>query len=132
MDAKLFEDWNTYSQTKMAAAKQLETLNTQLVEKLTSKQMEFANAAFEAGSRYTSMLVESKDFQSFAAVQTQATSEFGESLMESARSSANILSGAQAEYQAWFDKSLSAFTNGVDLVVPGVKSAAKKPSKKAA
>jgi len=144
MENKFIENWQQYSKSALAAAKELEVLNTQMVEKLTGKQMELANAAFETSTRYLNSMTEIKGYQDLLAEQTKLATEFNEKLIENARGTADILSESREAYQAWMEKSVKLMTDGMDFAVPafpgleafagfpGFAPAAKKPAAKKA
>jgi len=135
MDNKMMENWQDYSKTALASAKELEVLNTSIVEKLTGKQMELANVAFETGTKYLNSLTEIKGYQDLLAEQTKLATEFNEKLIETARVTADILTESRESYQAWMEKSMKVFTNNADFAFPGIPglTPAKKPvAKKAA
>ena len=135
MDNKMMENWQDYSKTALASAKELEILNTHIVEKLTGKQMELANVAFETGTKYLSPLTEIKGYQELLAEQTKLATAFNEKLIETARVTADILTESRESYQAWMEKSMKVFTNNADFSFPGFPglTPAKKPvAKKAA
>jgi len=132
MDNKLMENWQEYSKSALAAAKELETINTQTVEKLTAKQMELANVAFETGTKYVATLSEVKGYQDLMAEQTKLATEFNEKLIEAARSTADILTESREAYQAWIEKSLKIATANTDFTLPVFPLAKKSAPKKAA
>ncbi|MEX2480857.1 MAG: phasin family protein [Gammaproteobacteria bacterium] len=134
MDNKLMENWQDYSKTAMASAKELEVLNTQIVEKLTGKQMELANVAFETGTKYLNSLTEIKGYQDLLAEQTKLATEFNEKLIETARGTADILTESREAYQAWMEKSMKFMSDNADFTIPGMPSLtpAKKPAAKKA
>lgn len=133
MENKFMENLQDYNKSAMASAKALETINTQLIEKLTGKQMELANATFETGTRYFSSLTEVKGYQDLLAEQTKLASEYNEKLIEAARETADIIAEARESYQAWMEESLKSMTGNVDFSIPGLKEmTAKTASKKAA
>lgn len=132
MDTKMFENWQDYSKGAMASAKELETINTRVIEQLTAKQMELANVAFETGTRYMSSLTEVKGVQELLAEQTKLATEFNEKLIEAARNTADILTESREAYQAWFEKSYKSAAEGVDFTLPGLTPAKKPAAKKAA
>ena len=118
MDNKLMENWQDYGKNAMAAAKELEVINTQVIEKITGKQMELANAAFEAGTKYLSSLGEIKGPQDLLAEQTKLAAQFNETIMEAARTTADILTETREAYQAWMEKGLKAVSGSSELVMP--------------
>ena len=85
MDNKFIENWQEYSKSALTAAKELEAINTQIVEKFTGKQLELANAAFEVGTKYLSSLSEVKGYQELLAEQTKLVTEFNEKFIETAK-----------------------------------------------
>lgn len=118
MDNKFFENWQEYSKNALAAGKELEVINTQVVEKIVGKQQELANVAFQAGTKYVSSLGEVKGVQDLLSEQTKLATEFNEKLLEAARSTADILTETRDAYQAWMEKGLKALTGNAELVVP--------------
>ncbi len=118
MDNKFIENWQDYGKNAMAAAKELEVITTQIIEKITGKQMELANAAFEAGTKYVSSLGEIKGVQDLFSEQTKLATAFNEKILEAARSTADILTETREAYQAWMEKGLKAISGNAELVMP--------------
>jgi hypothetical protein len=132
VDNRLVENWQEYSKTALAASKELETINTQVIEKLTGKQMELANTAFETGTRYMATLSEIKDYPGFVAEQSKIVAEFNETFIEAARSSADLMSSAREAYQSWFEQGFKRVVDGSTFDIPGAAQPAKAANKKAA
>jgi Phasin protein len=118
MDNKMMENLQEYGKNALAAAKELEVINTQVIEKITGKQMELANAAFEAGTKYFSTLGEVKGPQDLLAEQTKLASQFNERIMDAARTTADILTETREAYQAWMEKGLKAVGGSTEMLVP--------------
>ncbi len=131
MDNKFIVNWQEYTQNAVAATKELETITSGIIEKLTGKQMELANVAFEAGTKYMSAFSEVKGVQDLLSEQTKLATEFNEKLIEAARSTADIITESREAYQAWLEKSLKTATANADFTLPTFLPA-KKPVKKAA
>jgi len=131
MDNKLIETWQDYTKNALTSAKELEVINSQVIEKLTAKHMEMANAAFETGTKYVSTLSEIKGYQELVAEQTKLATEFNEKLIDAARTTADILTESREAYQAWLEKGFKAVTAGSELTLPSLFTP-KKPVKKAA
>lgn len=132
MDNKFIENWQEYGKNALEAAKELETINTQVIEKLTGKQMELANAAFEASTKLFSSLGEVKGYQDLLSEQSKFATEFNEKLIDAARTTADILTESREAYQAWIEKGLKAVTANSELVVPNFLFPKKPAAKKAA
>ena len=132
MDNAFIDNWQDYSKNAVAAAKELETINTQVIEKLTGKQMELANAAFETSTRYMSSLSEVKGYQEIVSEQAKLAAEFNEKLIDTARSTADIMTESRELYQSWVEKNMKAVTGGMDFSLPGFPAPKKPAAKKAA
>ena len=128
MENKFIENWQEYGKNAMEAAKELEAINTQVIEKITGKQMELANAAFEASTKYVSSLGEVKGVQDLFSEQTKLATEFNEKVLEAARTTADLLTEAREAYQAWLEKGFKAVTGNAEFAMPNffpVKAAKK-------
>lgn len=131
MDNKFIMNWQEYTQNALAATKELETITTGIIEKLTGKQMELANAAFETSTKYMSAFSEVKGMQDLLAEQTKLATEFNEKVIEAARSTADIITESREAYQAWIEKGMKTATANSDFTLPTFLPV-KKPAKKAA
>jgi homoserine dehydrogenase len=134
MDTKFAENWQEYTQGALKSAKELETITTTTVEKLTAKQIGLANVAFETTTKYISAFSEVKGYQNFQdifATQSKLASEFNEKFIETARGAADILTESREAYQAWLEQGLKVVTANADFTLPTLM-AVKKPVKKAA
>ena len=127
-----FPNLQEYTQNAMSAAKELETINAGLIEKMTGSQMELANAAVEIGTRYVQSVSEVKGYQEMMAEQTKLVTEYNEKLIEVARGTADAVSEAREAYQAWFEKGLTTMTPITEFNIPGLKPTPKKTTRKAA
>ncbi|MBK6659291.1 MAG: phasin family protein [Proteobacteria bacterium] len=118
MENKFIENWQEYGKNAIEAAKELEAINTQVIEKLTGKQMELANAAFEASTKYVSSLGEVKGVQELFSEQTKLATELNEKVLEAARTTADILTETREAYQAWIEKGFKAVSGNADFTIP--------------
>lgn len=118
MENKFIENWQEYGKNAIEAAKELEAINTQVIEKLTGKQMELANAAFEASTKYVSSLGEVKGVQELFSEQTKLATELNEKVLEAARTTADILTETREAYQAWLEKGFKAVSGNAEFTMP--------------
>jgi phasin family protein len=118
MDNKFIENWQEYGKNAIESAKELEAINTQVIEKITGKQMELANAAFEVSTKYVSSLGEVKGVQDLFSEQTKLATEFNEKVLEAARTTADILTETREAYQAWLEKGLKAVSGNAEFAIP--------------
>lgn len=131
MENKFVENWQEYGKNALESAKELEAINTKVIEKITGKQMELANTVIETGTKYFGSLGEVKGYQELIAEQTKLAAELNDKLIEAARGAADIISETREAYQAWLEKGLKAVTGNAELVVPNLVFG-KKTEKKAA
>lgn len=122
MENAYIENWQSFGQKALAAAKELETINTGTIEKLTGQQIELTNAAFETGSRYLAAITEVKAYQDLLAEQTRLATEYNEKLIESARATADILAETREAYQAWLETNMKAATENAIVPMPSFPS----------
>lgn len=120
MENKFIENWQEYGKNALEAAKELEAINTQVIEKLTGKQMELANAAFEASTKYVSSLGEVKGVQELFSEQTKLATELNEKVLEAARNTADILTETREAYQAWLEKGFKAVSGNAEFTLPNL------------
>lgn len=131
MGNKFAENWQEYNKSALEAAKELEIINTKIIEKLTTKQLELANMAFETGTESVYAVAALKGPQDLVAAQAKLSSEFNEQLIESARTTANIISESREAYKGWLDKSMATITANAETFMPNF-AAAQASAKKTA
>lgn len=131
MDTKFVENWQEYGKNALESAKELEAINTKVIEKITGKQMELANTVIETGTKYFGSLGEVKGYQELIAEQTKLAAELNDKMIEAARGAADIISETREAYQAWLEKGLKAVTGNAEIVMPNMVFG-KKTEKKAA
>jgi len=125
MQNAIVEQWETFGKSAMEAAKELETIGTGIVEKLTAQQLEIASTCLETGMKQMSLVTEVKDYKELMSAQAKLTSEYNEKLLSSAKKSAEILNDARTQFTTWVEKGMSS-------AVTTSKKAATAVSKKAA
>lgn len=126
MDNNLFEQWQKLGRSGLEASRELEAINTDVMQKLTGAQMDLANATFELGSRYVAGLGDTEGYQDALAEQTKLLSEYNEKLIETARATADAVSEAREAYQAWMEKSLQNFGGLSEFSLAGFEPVKKK------
>ena len=125
MDNKYAENWQEYNKSALEAAKELEIINTDVIEKLTSKQSELVNAAVETGTKSVQAMAEFKGPQDLVAEQTKLSRAFNDQVMQSARATADIISASREAYGAWLENRLTAITAHAETVATPKKSTQK-------
>ena len=126
MDNNLLEQWQKLGRSGLEASRELEAINTDVMQKLTGAQMELANATFELGSRYMAGLGDAEGYQDALAEQTKLLSEYNEKLIETARATADAVSEAREAYQGWMEKSIQNLGGLSEFNLAGFEAANKK------
>lgn len=118
MEYKGFEKMNTFGQAAMDSAKELETLNVQLFEKLTRKNMELFNSTVDMNNKFFALLGNPSDVQGLVNEQIKLSSEFNGKVISTIKEAAEIVAESQPAYQAWFEAGLQNAGATVQEFVP--------------
>jgi phasin family protein len=125
MQNAIVEQWETFGKSAMDAAKELETISTSVVEKLTEQQLAIASTCIETGVKQMTLVSEIKDYKELMSAQAKLATEYNEKLMSSAKKATEILNDARTQFTSWFEK-------GVSTAVTTSKKTTTAVSKKAA
>lgn len=128
----MIDYWQNFGASALESAKELESINSQVLGQLTSAQMELANTAIESGTRYVSALSEAKGYEQIIAEQGKVYAEFNDQLANSMRASGDAMMTARDAYQAWFEKGLQAIPAAANFADNPFQPAATKTRRKKA
>lgn len=126
MEYKGFEQFNIFGKSAMDSAKDLETLNVQLFEKLTRKNMELFNSTVDMNNRFFALLGNPGDMQGMLNEQIKLSSEFNDKVISTIKEAAEIVAESQNDYQAWFEAGMQNATATAQEFVPAAMSAVNK------
>jgi len=126
MENSAFGQFNTFGKTAMASAKELETINLKLVEKLTAKNMELFNSAVEMNNKFVTLLGQPAGIQELMNEQLKLASEYNGKVITTMKEAAEIVVESQDEYKAWFESGLKTATQAAQEFVPVPKAAKRK------
>ena len=132
MDNKVFEQFGVFGKNFTDSAKELEAINTKILEKISQKQMDLMNSAVETSSKFAGLVGETKDYQELVGEQTKIATEYSEKLVTAARETFEILAESQKEYQAWFEAGVKTASESAANIVPMTPPAPTKKGSKAA
>jgi glycine betaine/choline ABC-type transport system substrate-binding protein len=124
MEYKGFEQINTFGKAAMESAKELETLNVQLFEKLTRKNMELFNSTVDMNNKFFALLGNPGDVQGLVNEQIKLSSEFNGKVISTMKEAAEIVAESQPAYQAWFQAGLQNAGASVQEFVPAATETA--------
>jgi len=124
MEYKGFEQMNTFGKVAMESAKELETLNVQLFEKLARKNMELFNSTVDMNNKFFALLGNPGDVQGLVNEQIKLSSEFNGKVISTIKEAAEIVAESQPAYQAWFEAGLQNAGATVQEFVPATAETA--------
>jgi phasin family protein len=108
MTTEVFETLNKLTQQTLENWKKLGETNLKIGQSLLSEQVELTTALVEATTKSAEEASKTKDVKEIAALQAELAQETGKLLMESARSTADIIAEAGKTYNQLFETSLKA------------------------
>lgn len=129
------KNFKTMTDSAIEASKNLESINTSVIEKFAETNMQLATSLIEASTAAADGLSDTKEIPDVISIQTGFMSKYNESMFDAAKSTASIMNSARTEYQGWFEKGIEEIKNSteMDSLFPfpndKIKKAAKKTSK---
>jgi phasin family protein len=121
MNAKTkLESVNEMGGKAMENLNKLAELNMKVLEKITSRQMEAMNFMMEQSKRQMKLATEAKGFEEFLKGQAELAKETSERMLEESKASMQIATEVREDYRAFVQGGMSAISEGVRKVTPGV------------
>lgn len=108
MTTEVFETLNKLTQQTLENWKKLGETNLKIGQSILSEQIELTTALVEATTRSAEEASKTKDVKELASLQAELAQETGKLLMDSARSTADIVAEAGKVYNQLFETSLKA------------------------
>lgn len=108
MTTEVFETLNKFTQQTLENWKKLGEMNLKIGQSLLSEQIELTTALVEATTKSAEEASKTKDVKDIAALQAELAQETGKLLMDSARSTADIIAEAGKTYNQLFETTLKA------------------------
>lgn len=130
MQNEVFETLNKLTQQTLENWKKLGEANLKIGEKLLQEQIDLTTALVEVTSRGAEEASQTKDVKEIASLQAELAQECGKTLLESARSCADIVAEAGKVYNQLFETTLKAA--GTNFAEAKSAAAAAAKAKKAA
>jgi len=111
MQNEVFETLNKLTQQSLENWKKIGEANLKIGEKLLQEQIDLTTTLVEVTSRGAEEAAQTKDVKEIAALQAELAQECGKTILESARSCADIVSEAGKVYNDLFETSMKAAGN---------------------
>lgn len=108
---EVMKQWANFNKTAMDAMKELGEINTQMMTRLTQRQMEMASLYMETGAKQLEALSEVKGMQDMMAVQTRLFTELSEKLVDNARQTMEVLAEGRTQLTNWSEKKIQNVTD---------------------
>ncbi len=131
MTDDITKQWNEISKTAIESMKELGSINTRVIEKLTEQQLAVLNTCMEASQKEIEMASSGKNAQNPQALlkaQADLMAEYNSRLMNIVQSTGDILKDCNSEITSWADKGMSIAQKSATKTAP--KTVKKKAAKK--
>ncbi|OUU75074.1 MAG: hypothetical protein CBC29_05335 [Methylococcaceae bacterium TMED69] len=134
MDTNFMKNFKNMADSAIEASKNLETINTSVIEKFAETNMQLATSIIEAGTAAADGLSDTKEIPDVISIQTGFLSKYNESVFDAAKSTASIMNSARTEYQGWFERGIVDMKSSteIDSLFPFPADKVKKTAKKTA
>jgi len=110
MTDDITKQWNEISKTAIESMKELGSINTKLIEKLTEQQLAVLNTCMEASQKEIELAASEKnaqDPQALLAAQAELVAEYNSRLMSIVQSTGEILKDCNSKITSWADKGMN-------------------------
>lgn len=131
MTNNITKQWNEISKTAIESMKELGSINTRVIEKLTEQQLAVLNTCMEASQREIEMATDGKNAQNPQALlkaQADLMAEYNSRLMNIVQSTGDILKDCNSDITYWADKGMNVAQKTAAKASP--KTARKTTKKK--
>jgi hypothetical protein len=105
---ELVEMMNKVSQTSVENARRLAEINLRAGERMLEEQMALANVALETGVKSLELMGKAKGYQELANGQAELAREYGQRLMQSYKTGAEVMAEAREALTAMVDEGVKA------------------------
>ena len=133
MTDDITQQWNKISKTAIESMKELGSINTRVIEKLTEQQLAVLNTCMEASQKEIEMASSGKNAQSpqtLLKAQADLIAEYNGRLMSIVQSTGDILKDCNSEITSWADKGMSVAQKPAVKTAPKAKAVKKTTKKK--
>ena len=110
MTDDITKQWNEISKTAIESMKELGSINTRVIEKLTEQQLAILNTCMEASQKEIEMAASGKNAQNpqaLLAAQAELMAEYNSRFMNIVQSTGDILKDCNNEIMDWADKGMN-------------------------
>ena len=95
------EQWEDFGKTTLEATKELESISTSLISKLTEIQMQMLSLALEANVKNINLVSGTRDYKDLFTAQAKLATEYNEKLFSNAKKTSEILNEARTGLTEW-------------------------------
>lgn len=108
MENNPFGQFDSVTKAATDSAKELESINTKLLEKLTQKNMDLFNSTVDLNNKFISMFGNAKGMQELIAEQIQLSNEYTGKVVSTMQEAGEIVMESQGDYQSWVESGLKS------------------------
>lgn len=108
MQNDMIKQFNEMNQNVVEFMKELTSINTQMMQKITERQMATAGAYSETFEKQLEAMKSATSTQDLIAAQAALAKEFNEKMLANAQQTMDILVQTRTELTAWVEKGMQA------------------------
>ncbi len=110
MENTFTNKWSSLAEDALKASKELEEINTKILDKVTENQINLSNAFLEANTNYFENLSESKKYPDLVAHHKQLLNNYSEVFLNATTNAGELATTVKAEYEEWIKRGIEKST----------------------
>tara|TARA_B100001250_G_C19097079_1_gene485250 strand:- start:49 stop:462 length:414 start_codon:yes stop_codon:yes gene_type:complete len=132
MEHILTKNWKTLAEDAFTTSKELEEINSKVIDKIADNQITITNSIFQANTKFFDGLGTLKEYPDFVANHKELLTGYNTALLTSAKNTGNLLSSVKNEYEKWFENGLKKTVNSeiFNSIVASRGESTKNPTNK--
>ena len=111
MENTFANKWSSLADDALKASKELEEINTKILDKVTENQINMSNAFLEANTNYFESLAESKKYPDLVAHHKQLLNNYSEVFSNATTNAGELVTTVKAEYEEWIKRGIENSTS---------------------
>ena len=104
MDTNFMKNFKNLADSAIESSKNLENINTSVIEKFAETNMQLATSLIEAGTAAADELSDTKEIPDVISIQTGFLSKYNETMFDAAKSTATIFNNARSSTNSGLKK----------------------------
>ena len=103
--------WSSLTEDAFKASKELEDINTKILDKVTENQINLSNAFLEANTNFFETLSETKKYPDLLVNHNKLLNSFSEVFSKAATNTEELMATVKSDYEEWIKKGIQKPTS---------------------